>query len=198
VNYSWTNNIQAGPIGRSAGWSGGPSLTLDVNIKPISEALWSADTGISQIPLPIDTTKKSLTQTKKEGSFNLLKQFDQVSRIIFKNTIFDFEKLSFNFYTIEYIAKQWSVRHTDLPIFLRVLHFNRRWTKMDQSFCTNLDSCQIQWRTHSKDKRNVPIYHGNSVPGIRAPNANITDAFSQNNQIAMHTSRPLWTAQQYN
>ena len=32
VNYNWSNNIQAGAIGRSAGWAGGPSFSLDVNI----------------------------------------------------------------------------------------------------------------------------------------------------------------------
>ena len=44
-----------------------------------------------------------------------------------------------------------------------------------------------------KTKGTFPFFTGYTVPGIRADSANITDAYSQNNQIAMHTSRPLWT-----
>ena len=193
VNYSWTNNIQAGPIGRSAGWSGGPSLTLDVNIKPISEALWSATQASPQIPLPIDTTKKSLDANKKEGSFNLLKQFDQVSRIIFKNTIFDFEKLSFNFTQSNTSQNNGVFGNTGFAnIFARA--------PFQSSLDENGPKFLYQFGLMSdpngelivKTKGTFPFITGNSVPGIRAPNANITDAFSQNNQIAMHTSRPLW------
>jgi cell surface protein SprA len=193
VNYSWTNNIQAGPIGRSAGWSGGPSLTLDVNIKPISEALWSATQASSPVPAPIDTSKKSLDANKKAGSFDLLKQFDQVSRILFKNTLFDFEKVSFNFTQSNTSQNNGVFGNTGFAnIFARA--------PFQSSLDENGPKFLYQFGLMSdpngelivKTKGTFPFITGNSVPGIRAPNANITDAFSQNNQIAMHTSRPLW------
>jgi cell surface protein SprA len=90
VNYSWANNIQAGPIGRSAGWSGGPAFSLDINLKPMTDAIWSPGGPLLQAPIPADSSKKGT-------SFNLSKPFDQVSRILFKNTLFDFEKFTFNF-----------------------------------------------------------------------------------------------------
>ena len=50
VNYNWSNNIMAGPLGRSAGWSGGPSLSLEVNLKPITDAIWSSTSAPAGAP----------------------------------------------------------------------------------------------------------------------------------------------------
>ena len=43
-----------------------------------------------------------------------------------------------------------------------------------------------------KTKGTFPFITGFTNHGIRAANASINDQFSQNNQIAMHTTRPLW------
>jgi hypothetical protein len=43
-----------------------------------------------------------------------------------------------------------------------------------------------------KAKSGFPFFGGFTTPGIRAPNGNLTDIFSQSNRITMRTSRPLW------
>ena len=107
VNYNWSNNIQAGPIGRSAGWSSGPTFSLDVNLKPITDIIWSPVP--TQTPAPTQTptstssntppaaTTTSTDTTMKKNSFNLVRDFDKVSRILIKNPFFDFEKFTFSF-----------------------------------------------------------------------------------------------------
>jgi cell surface protein SprA len=195
VNYSWTNNIQAGPIGRSAGWSGGPLFSLDVNIKPITEAIWSPTQASPPIPTPLDTSKKPLDATKKEGSFNLLlKQFDLVSRILIKNTIFDFEKLNFSFTQSNTSQNNGVFGNTGFAnIFARAPFFQPSLDENGPKFLYQFGLISDpNGELVLKTKGTFPFFTGYTVPGIRAANANITDAFSQNNQIAMHTSRPLW------
>ncbi|MGH2568714.1 MAG: hypothetical protein ACRDGA_10265, partial [Bacteroidota bacterium] len=37
-----------------------------------------------------------------------------------------------------------------------------------------------------------PFFTSTTVPGLRAPNGNLTDVYSQSNRVTMRTSRPLW------
>ena len=70
VGYNWTNNPQAGSLGRSASWNGNPRLSLDVNIKPITDAIWSSTEAPIQV---VDTAK-----VKKKRSGNILKELNSV------------------------------------------------------------------------------------------------------------------------
>jgi len=191
VNYNWANNIQAGDsLGRSAGWSNAPSFTLDVNLKPITDAIWSPTQAQTQAPTHVDTSMK-------EKPFNLLRQVDQISRILIKNTIFDFEKFGFSF-TQSNTAQNSGVRGSTgfanifarAPIFQSSLNENGPNLLYQLGLISDPNGDLVL-----KTKGTFPFFTGTvPVPGIRASNAaNITDAFSQSNQIAMHTSRPLWT-----
>ena len=190
VNYNWTNNLQAGPIGRSAGWSNAPSLSLDVNLKPITDAIWSPTQVQAPAPTNVDTSKKG-------SPFNLLKQFDRISRIVFKNTIFDFEKFSFSF-TQSNTAQNSGVLGGSgfANIFARAPFFQSSLDENGPKFLYQFGLISDpNGELVLKTKGTFPFFYGytDTIPGIRAANANITDAFSQNNQIAIHTSRPLWT-----
>jgi len=202
VNYNWTNNIQAGDRGRSAGWSGGPSFSLDVNLKPLTEAIWSTTQAPIPAPAPtptpapisVDTTKK------KESSINhLMKQFgqisfDNISRILFKNTLFDFEKFNFSF-SQSNSSQNNGVRGSTgfANIFARAPFFQSSLDENGPKFLYQLGLISDpNGELVLKTKGTFPFFTGYTVPGIRADSANITDAYSQNNQIAMHTSRPLW------
>jgi len=190
VNYNWANNIQAGDsLGRSAGWSDAPSFSLDVNLKPITDAIWSPTQVQTQVPTHVDTSMK-------EKPFNLLKQVDPISRILIKNTIFDFEKLSFSF-TQSNTAQNSGVRGSTgfANIFARAPFFQSSLNENGPNLLYQLGLISDpNGDLMLKTKETFPFFTGYTVPGIRASNAaNITDAFSQSNQIAMHTSRPLWT-----
>jgi hypothetical protein len=187
VNYSWTNNIQAGPVGRSAGWSGGPAFSLDVNLKPITDVIWSPVQPLPAAPTALDSNKKG-------GSFNLLKQFDQVSRILFKNTLFDFEKLNFSFTQSNTSQNSGVLGNTGFAnLFARVPFFQ---SSLDENGPAALYQLGLISDPNGelvlKTKGRFPFITGYTVPGIRADSATITDSYSQSNQITMRTSRPLW------
>jgi cell surface protein SprA len=189
VNYNWTNNIQAGPIGRSAAWSNAPILSLDVNLKPITDAIWSPTLIQTPAPTNVDTSKKG------SPPFNLLKQFDRISRILIKNTIFDFEKFSFSFTQSNTAQNSGVIGSTGFAnIFARAPFFQSSLDENGPKFLYQLGLISDpNGELVLKTKGTFPFFIGYTVPGIRADSANITDAFSQSNQIAMHTSRPLWT-----
>ena len=203
VNYNWTNNIQAGPIGRSAGWSGGPSLSLEVNLKPIADAIWSPTTSPTTVPTtgltvspttaPIKAPAQVDTSMKK-SSFNLLKSIDQISRILIKNSLFDFEKLNFSF-TQSNTSQNSGVRGNTgfANMFARVPFFQSSLAENGPNFLYQFGLISDpNGELVMKTKGTFPFIYGYTVPGIRADSATVSDAYSQNNQIAMHTSRPLW------
>ena len=87
--YDWTNNLQAGELGKSAGANGNLSLTFDVNMKAIGNEIW-ATTPATPAPVQDDSTKP-------KPQFGILDGLDQLSRIAFKIPIFDFEKINISF-----------------------------------------------------------------------------------------------------
>jgi hypothetical protein len=187
VNYNWTNNINAGRIGKSAGWSGGPSFSLDVNLKPISDAIWSPARPIAPVPVPGDTGKE-------EKSFNLMKQLNLVPRILFKDVLLDFEKFSFSFTQSNTSQNSGVFGSTGFAnIFARAPFFQSSLDENGPKFLYQLGLISDpNGELVLKTKGTFPFITGYTNPGIRADSANITDAFSQNNQIALHTSRTLW------
>lgn len=235
VNYNWTNNIQAGDIGRSAGWSGGPAISLDINLKPITDAIWSPGHAQSQsatppsvtVPISAPTTGPTGAPTTgptgapttvptgapmtgptgtpttmpapvdtimKKSSFNLLKNFDPISRILFKNTLFDFEKFSFSF-TQTNMSQNSGVRGGTgfANIFARAPFFQSSSVENGPNFLYQFGLISDpNGELILKTKGAFPFITGYTAPGLRAANATINDQFSQNNQIAVHTSRLLW------
>jgi cell surface protein SprA len=129
-----------------------------------------------------------------KSSFNLLKNFDPISRILFKNTLFDFEKLSFSF-TQTNMSQNPGVRGNTgfANIFARAPFFQSSSIENGPNFLYQFGLISDpNGELVLKTKGTFPFISGYTVPGLRAANASFSDQFSQNNQIAMHTSRPLW------
>jgi cell surface protein SprA len=187
VNYGWMNQISLGPIGKSANWSTNPTFSLDVNLKPITEAIWfptpasvSADTG------------------KGKKSNNPLKQFGDITRILIKNTLFDFEKFNISFTQSNSAGNNGVYGSNGFSnLFARVPFFQPSLIENGPSLFYQLGLISDpNGRLVLKTKGTFPFITGYTVPGIRASDSNavvsLTDNFSQNNNISMQTSRPLW------
>jgi len=183
VNYGWTNNISLGALGKSANWTNNPSFSLDVNLKPITEAIWSS----TPASVPTDTgTGKRPT--------NPLKPFNDIMRILIKNTLFDFEKLNISF-TQSNLAQNNGVYGSSgfANLFARVPFFQSSLIENGPSLFYQLGLVSDpNGRLVLKTKGTFPFITGYTVPGIRAFNGgNLIDVYSQNNNISVQTSRPL-------
>jgi hypothetical protein len=185
VNYGWTNNISLGPLGKSANWTTNPSFSLDVNLKPITEAIWSS----TPTSVPADTGTV-------ERPNNLLKQFGYITRILIKNTLFDFEKFNFSFNQSN-TSQNNGVRGSNgfANLFARVPFFQSSLIENGPSLFYQLGlMSDPNGRLVLKTKGTFPFITGYTVPGLRADTngASLADNYSQNNNISVQTSRPLW------
>jgi len=186
ARYDWTNNPQAGALGKSAGNTGNLSVTFDVNLQTIGNEIWPAKPP-TVTPPPEDTTAPS-------KPFNLLDGLDRATRILFKIPVFDFEKFSVSF-TQQNRSQNSGVigRPGFSNLFERVPFFQNSLPDYGPSLMYQLG---LASNPHGdviiKTKGKFPFITGYSVPGIRAPGGNLTDNYSQSNRISMRTSRPLW------
>lgn len=193
VNYNWMNNQNSTTIyrqtdtlfgiGKQVGWTSNPSFGLDVNLKPISDALWSSGSS-SQ---PVDTGK-GISLRK------LSKLIDPVTRVLFKYPIFDFEKLSFSF-SQSNKSDNAGVRGSTgfANIFARVPFFQNSLVDNGPSLLYQLGFITDPngWLV-LKTKGTFPFITGYTVPGLRMPKLDITDSYSQSNTVAMQTSRSVF------
>lgn len=185
ARYDWVNNLQAGSLGKGAGAAGNASLNFDVNMKVIGEQIWSQQQGAPE----------AATDTGKgKSAFNLAKTLDRASRVLFKTTIFDFEKLSMAF------TQQTRTQNSGVigrPGFANMFG---RIPFVESSLPENGPSLMYQLGLSSdphgevivKGTNKFPFIGGYTIPGIRAPNGNLVDQYSQANNLTMRTNRPLW------
>ncbi len=183
--YDWQNNLQAGVLGKSAGATGSLGGTLDINLKIISENIWPAKRAVGRPP--VDSTGAPIGPTFGE-------RVDALSRILFKFPFFDWDRISISF------QQSNSIRNSGVlgrPGFLNLFG---RVPFVQGSLAENGPSMMYQLGLSSdphgtvvlKTKPSFPFISGYTVPGPRAPNGSLTDAYNQTNNVTTRTSRTLW------
>ncbi|HOV99782.1 MAG TPA: cell surface protein SprA, partial [Bacteroidota bacterium] len=183
--YSWNYNLTAGSLGKTAGWNTSPAFNLDVNLRTLRDAIWSPTPKSSSSP-------KDTTKAKRNRS--LAEQLDAITRLLFKTTIFDFESISLSF------SQSNSSQNNGIyggpgfgNVFGRVPFFQSSSLSRGPSLWYQLGfSSDPNGDLIIKSKSSFPFFTAYTVPGLRAPNGTLTDAFTQNNTINIRTSRPLW------
>ncbi len=181
VRYDWSNNIQAGALGRSAGWNANINAGFDVNVKTIADAIWPPDArGAQAVP-----------DSMKPGP---LAQLASLSQTLFKTTLFGFERFNLSFTQQNRSQNSGVVGGTGFG------NLFARFPFLQSSLVANGPSLLYQLGLSTSPHGDVilrgssgfPFMEGYSVAGIRAPRGNLNDIFSQNNSITMRTNRKLW------
>ena len=97
----------------------------------------------------------------KKSSFNLLKSIDPVSRILFKNTFFDFEKFTFSFTQSNTAQNNGVVGGTGFAnIFARAPFFQSSSVENGPNFLYQFGLISDpNGELMSENKRNVSIYY---------------------------------------
>ncbi len=186
TQYDWTNNIQAGDLGRAAQWSSNLSTNLDIDIKQIGSAIWTEATK-AQPPVPADSS------VQPPGA-SLWTRMEQLSRLFVKTPLFDFEKFNLSFTQQNRSQNTGLVGRTGFDnLFARVPFFQESLPEYGPSLLYQLGlSTDPHGQVKIQGSGKFPFFTATTIPGLRAPNGNLTDAFSQSNRISMKTSRPLW------
>ncbi len=186
--YDWQNNLQAGDLGKNAAASGSLNLTYDLNLKTIGSEIWS------QQAVPAAAPSATADTTKPRSSFNPSQVLDRASRYLFKIPIFDFEKLSIQF------SQQTRTQNSGVlgrpgfaNLFDRVPFFQSSLPENGPSTMYQLGlSSDPNGEVVVKSSDKFPFLTGYTLPGLRAPNGNLVNVYSQSNNFTMRTNRPLW------
>lgn len=177
--YDWQNNLQAGALGRNAGRNVSLNSSVDVNLKVIAEEIWP---------------RRSAAPQTSDTVASMGDRFDQLTRVLFKAPFFDWDRLSFNF-THANTARNSGVlgRPGFLNLFGRVPFLQESLTDHGPSMLYQLGlATDPHGRVVVRTKGAFPFITGSTVPGLRAPLGNLSDVYSQSNNINMRTSRALW------
>ena len=186
ARYDWSNNPQAGELGKSVANSGNLSMSFDLNLRAIGGEIWS-ETPRAPAPLPGDTSKT-------KGPLNFWDGLDRFTRIVFKTPIFDFEKVNLTFSQQNRSQNSGVIGRAGFGnVFGRVPFFQGPLPENGASLMYQLGlSSDPNGDVILKSKGAFPFLTGYTVPGPRAPRGNLVDLYGQKNTIAMRTSRPLW------
>jgi cell surface protein SprA len=183
-NYNWANNQNSIVLGKTAGWTASPSFALDVDLKPISEALWPSKS----------TSKSAPADTGKGIRLNkILNYVGPITRILFKYPFFDFEKFNVTFTQTNTSDNNGVGGGTGFAnIFARIPFVQSSLESNGPSLLYQLGFISDpNGRMVLKTKGTFPFITGYTVPGLRVPSLDLTDTYSQRNQIALQTSRSL-------
>jgi len=186
ARYDWVNNLQAGELGKSAGNTGLLSGNFDVNLKMIGNEIWSQAQPQREV-VPGDSGKSG-------PPVDMLQTLDRVSRILFKIPIFDFEKISLQFTQNSRSQNSGIVGRPGFANFFgRVPFFQNSLVENGPSMLYQLGlASDPHGEVIMKTMGKFPFFTGYTLPGLRAPNGNLVDVYSQTNRITMRTNRSLW------
>ena len=185
AQYNWQNSLAAGALGKSAGTNANITAGVDINLKTIADAVWSQQRAF--VPQVKDST--GATQGPSLGE-----RIDQLTRVLLKAPFFDWDRLSLNFTQANSIRNSGVIGGTGfLNIFGRVPFAQGSLDGNGPSLLYQLGlASDPTGRVVLGTKSAFPFITGHTVPGLRAPNGNLTDIFGQTNNFTMRTSRPLW------
>ncbi len=185
TQYSWSNNISSGELGKSAGANSSFRFSLDISLRTISESIWSPDAQPSS--MPNDTARG-------RGLKKASQQLSSLTRFLFKDLFLDFDKVTISFTDGNNIQNTGITGGTGFAnIFARVPFVQSSLPDNGPSLLYQLGvSSDPNGRVVLGTKNSFPFISGYTIPGLRADTGQIADVFAQNNMISLGTGRTLW------
>ncbi len=200
-NYQWTNSIQQGAFGVGAGYSSSLQLGSNVRLKMLTDPWFGIGTAAQQqqqqrnpteMPRRHGREEFETPDTTSEGSGK--SPLGNIVRVLVKVPFLDFENIGINFSTSN------SSQNGGLPSqrpgmgnFFRVPFIQPSLPGLGPSQLYQLGLVSEPNSDLSFfRKKGFPFFGFESTPGIRTPNARITDNYTNNNTLDLKTSRNLW------
>jgi cell surface protein SprA len=185
TQYSWSNNLSSGELGKSAGTNSSFRFSLDISLRTISESLWSPDAQPSS--MPNDTARG-------RGLKKASQQLSSLTKFLFKDLFLDFDKVTISFTDGNNIQNTGVTGGTGFAnIFARVPLVQSSLPDNGPSLLYQLGvSSDPNGRVVLGTKNSFPFIAGYTLPGLRADTGQLADVFAQNNMISVGTGRTLW------
>ena len=186
--YRWQNNFQQRELGRSAGYSANLNFNLSLKLKSLANSWFGEDderTGRGRgAQAQRDTSKKSGSTISPK---NVLKMLIKTPFLDYENVQITFTQTNTAMNTGLYserpgMGNLWSW----LPFISDRIEYGP--SLLYQLGLVSNPNGKIQLTP----KKGFPFFGFEQSPGLRAPNGNLDDNYTQNNKISITTSRSLW------
>jgi cell surface protein SprA len=209
VQYNWQNLFQQTDIGKSAGWDNNMTFSMNFRLKALTDPWFAESSTAPKAPRPrravtqeVDSTgapkdqtsPKDQAETEDDDSPGALDRLRSLARIFLKVPFLDYETINITFTQTNRVANSGVIGSSGF------MNFWGRWpfqgsrlmygpSRLYQLGLITDPSGYLQYTP----KSSFPFVGWKTVHGLRAPNAQLSDQFAQANNIALRTSRPLWT-----
>ncbi len=187
-SYRWQNNFQQGTLGRSASYSANLNFGLSLKLKSLADSWFGEEkSGPGQrgrrTQTPKDTSKSESTLSIKE-----------MLKILIKTPFLDYDNIQITF-TQTNTAMNTGL-YSERPGMGNLwswLPFVKDRVEYGPSLLYQLGFVSDpNGELKFSPKKTFPFFGFEQTPGLRAPQGNLDNAYSQNNRISLTTSRPLW------
>lgn len=186
--YRWQNNFQQRDLGRSAGYSTNLNFGLSFRLKSLVDSWFGEETNIGRgrgraVETQKDTSQKPSTLSLKDVLKTLIKK----PFLDYENVQITFTQSNTSINTGLYgerpgMGNLWSW----LPLMSDKIEYGP--SLLYQLGLVSDPNGKIQLAP----KKGFPFFGFEQTPGLRAPNGNLDDNYTQNNRISITTSRSLW------
>ena len=181
--YRWQNNFQQKELGRSAGYSANLNFGFSLRLKSLADSWFGekAEGGV-KAQTQKDTSKKSGLSLK------------DILSILIKKPFLDYENVQVTFtQTNTAINTGLYGGRPGMGNLWAWLPFIDDKIEYGPSFLYQLGLVSDpNGKIRLSPKGGFPFFGFEQSPGLRAPNGNLDDNYSQNNRISITTSRSLW------
>ncbi len=208
VTYQWANNFQPGGV--SAGYGNSINFSLNFRLKALTDPWFETKKppppkgGAPERPRPggqpgagADSLKqkseKGKTGSDSSKTRNMLDQLRSIAKMIFKIPLLDYENINIAYSQANRAGAGGVVGGTGFLNFWGRLPFQGSRTDYGPSRLFQLGLINdpdgiLRFSTKSK----FPFIGWKTELGLRHPNMQSSDQFSQDNKITIRTKRPLW------
>ncbi|MDI6765722.1 MAG: cell surface protein SprA [Bacteroidota bacterium] len=208
VGYAWQNNFQKGDIGKSAGFDNNITLSLGFRLKSLTDPWFESKPITAAAPTkpdqrarsPKETESQTQDSTKKQEEkaspsniSNIFSQLKTVTKYLIKIPLLDYETINISYTQGNRSGNGAVVGSTGFQNFWGRLPFEGSRLEYGPSRLYQLGLIADPSGTlRFSPKSKFPFLGWKVTPGLRAPKASFTDQYSQSNNIALRTNRPLW------
>jgi cell surface protein SprA len=201
VDYSWTNQLQRGDLGKSVGWNSTINFSTNIRLKAIFDPLFAESApGTAKAAPPrgrpgtADSTAGGTPDTGRVrggGMNQTLGQLGSILTTLIKVPFLDYDNVNITFTQTNAAAHNGVLGRTGFANFWGI-DGNNPENGPSRLYQLGLISDPSGELTNFRFTLLPPFLRWDAAPGRRAAGAVLANSFRQSNKVSLRTSRSLW------
>lgn len=211
VDYSWTNNLIRGDLGKSAGFNNNINFSLNFRLKQLMDPLFGESSPAPATPGgrgrrgqepkdrpggQSDSTQAADSLGSSGGGFSkTLDNFKDILKLLVKVPLFDYDNINVTFTQTNSAQNSGVIGRTGFVNFWGRMPFvddSKPQYGPSRLYQLGLISDPSGSLTNFGLRSGFPFFGWDVVPGVRAADGVLVNSYRQTNRLAFKTSRSLW------